>query len=112
MCRGWSDVWSFTTAALVNVDEEKIPTEYSLSQNYPNPFNPTTKIKFGLPENTLTKLIIYDILGREVLTLVNQELDAGYHEVKLDASKLSSGVYFYRLQARLLTQMKKLMLMK
>ena len=109
---GWSDVWSFTTAALVNVDEEKIPTEYSLSQNYPNPFNPTTKIKFGLPENTLTKLIIYDILGREVLTLVNQELDAGYHEVKLDASKLSSGVYFYRLQARLLTQMKKLMLMK
>jgi parallel beta-helix repeat protein len=97
---------------VVGVDEEKIPTEYSLIQNYPNPFNPATKIKFGLPENAITKLIIYDILGREVSTLLNQELEAGYHEINFDGTKLSSGVYFYSISASKFRSVKKLILMK
>ncbi len=91
---------------------ENLPHEYSLAQNYPNPFNPTTKIKFGLPENTFTKLIIYDVLGREVKTLLNNELSAGYHEVEFNSSNLSSGIYFYSLQVKEFTSTKKMILMK
>jgi hypothetical protein len=108
----WSPVWSFKTNASTDVKTYEIPTEYSLSQNYPNPFNPITKIKFGLPENARTKLIVYDILGREVSTLVNQELEAGYHEINFDGSNLSSGVYLYRLSTPKFTSVKKLLLIK
>jgi len=90
----------------------QILQKFSLSQNYPNPFNPTTKIKFELPERAITKLTVYDIIGRKVSILVNQELDAGYHEVNFDASKLSSGIYFYRMQAGNFVETKKLILIK
>ena len=102
------------TAIISDIKEinDGIPNIFSLSQNYPNPFNPITKIKFGLPENAHTKLIIYDILGREVSTLVNREFDAGIHEVNFDGSKLSSGVYFYRISASKFTSAKKFLLMK
>lgn len=76
-----------------------IPQNYSLSQNYPNPFNPTTTIKFSIPENSLVTLKVYDILGKEVGTLINQVAPKGSHEVQFDASKLSSGMYVYRLTA-------------
>jgi hypothetical protein len=89
-----------------------LPKEYSISQNYPNPFNPTTKIKFGLPKASLTKLVVYDLLGREVLTPINRELEAGYHEINFDASAFPSGVYFYRIQAGIFIQTKKMMLVK
>jgi len=87
--------------------EEEMPTEYSISQNYPNPFNPTTKLKFALPQMSLTKLIIYDLLGREVQTPINKELEAGYHEINFNASNLNSGVYFYKIQSGDLLILKK-----
>ncbi len=75
------------------------PTEISLAQNYPNPFNPTTKIRFQLPSSSLVELKVYDLLGREVATLVNAREAAGLHEVEFDGSGFPSGFYFYRLQA-------------
>lgn len=75
-----------------------IPSEYKLYQNYPNPFNPTTTIKYDIPEQSKVVLKVYNILGQEVATLVNEEHKAGRDEVKFDGSRLSSGVYFYRLQ--------------
>jgi len=97
----------------VGVDGENgIPTVYALSQNYPNPFNPSTKIKFSLPENGMVSLKIYDILGREVMTLINEELSASYQTVEFNASQLSSGIYFYRLKVNNFTSVKKMILMK
>ncbi|MGD1044439.1 MAG: T9SS type A sorting domain-containing protein [Bacteroidota bacterium] len=106
----WSDASNFTVTSVVK--EEEIPTEYSISQNYPNPFNPTTKLKFALPQRSLTKLIIYDLLGREVQTLINKELEAGYHEINFDANKIPSGIYFYRIQSGDFIQTKKMILIK
>jgi hypothetical protein len=97
---------------LVGVIKVDIPTEYSLSQNYPNPFNPTTKLKFALPKAGLTKLTIYDLLGKEVQTLIYGELETGYHEITFDASNFPSGVYFYRIQSGDFIQTKKMILMK
>jgi hypothetical protein len=94
------------------INEEEIPTEYSISQNYPNPFNPTTKIKFALPKSELTKIIIYDFLGREIRILINKKVEAGYHEINFDSHNLSSGVYFYRIQSGDFIQSKKMILMK
>ena len=89
-----------------------IPGDYSLSQNYPNPFNPSTQIKFNLPSSSNVKLTIYDITGRKVKELVNQDLAAGVHTVDFDASNIASGVYFYRIQAGSFVQSKKMILMK
>ena len=90
----------------------EIPNAYSLSQNYPNPFNPTTTFKFSLPNAAQTKLVIYDLLGREVSVLVNAQLNAGNYKVVWDASNYSSGVYFYRIEAGSFVDVKKLVLMK
>ena len=94
-----------------NVDNS-VPTVYTLSQNYPNPFNPTTTIEFALPQSGDVNLAVYDILGRKVIDLVNGNLTAGYHTVNFNASNLSSGVYFYRIQAGDFVSVKKLMLLK
>jgi fibronectin type 3 domain-containing protein len=108
-----SDYSNEASLNLTDVNEEEgIPTEYSISQNYPNPFNPSTKIKFALPETALTKIIIYDLIGRKIQTLVNKELQAGYHTINIDAKNLPSGVYFYRIQSRDFIQTKKMILMK
>lgn len=89
-----------------------VPVEFMLSQNYPNPFNPATIISYQLPANTLVTLKVYDILGREFQTLINERQTAGAHSVTFDASNLASGVYFYRMQAGEFIQTKKLVLMK
>jgi len=93
-------------------DEGNLPDTYTLSQNYPNPFNPTTTINFALPENANVTLKVYDIIGRQVAELVNGEVEAGYHQVVFDATKLSSGIYFYRLTTDKFTQINKMILMK
>ena len=81
----------------VNNISSEIPNSYMLYQNYPNPFNPVTKIKFELPKSTHVKLIIYDVLGREVATLINERLAPGTYEVNWDGTNYPSGVYFYKL---------------
>lgn len=88
------------------------PEKYSLSQNYPNPFNPSTTINYELPKANFVSLKIYDMMGREVANLVNQTQDAGFYAVKFDASKLSSGIYFYKIQAGDFNAVKKFMLVK
>jgi len=79
--------------------KKEIPTEFALEQNYPNPFNPITQIKYQLPEDIFVSLKIYDVLGREIATLVNETKVAGYYTASFDASKLSSGMYMYKLVA-------------
>jgi hypothetical protein len=88
------------------------PKQYRLNQNYPNPFNPSTKISYQLPKSSFVTLKVYDIIGREVSTLVNGEQNAGQYEVTFDGSRLASGVYFFRLQAGGFVQTKKLVVMK
>jgi hypothetical protein len=89
-----------------------IPEKFFLSQNYPNPFNPVTKIKYGLPENSYVKLTVYDLLGREIKTLVNSRLQAGEYITDFNGSELSSGTYFYRLETDKFTETKKFILLK
>jgi Secretion system C-terminal sorting domain len=88
------------------------PKEYSLSQNYPNPYNPTTKINFALPKQGFVTLKIYDIVGREVQTLVSEVKQAGYYSVDFNGSSLSSGVYFYRIQSSDFVSVKRMVLIK
>jgi len=98
----------------------QIPDRFLLSQNYPNPFNPATKIKFSVPgiaganfaSSINIRLKVYDILGREIATLLDEEKPAGNYEVDFYGSKLSSGVYFYKLQAGDFIQTKKMMLLR
>jgi hypothetical protein len=91
---------------------EQVPGHFSLSQNYPNPFNPSTKIRFDIPKQALTRITVFDILGREVKTLVNEELNAGKYEVDFNASAYSSGLYFYRIEAGDYVEVKKMVLVK
>ncbi len=108
-----------STMTSVKASQEKFPTVYTLSQNYPNPFNPSTIIAFGIPEASHVSLQIFDIVGREVSTLVNEDLIAGNYRSTFVADHLSSGVYFYRIVAakktdggRLFIETKKFMLIK
>ncbi len=88
------------------------PGTYSLSQNYPNPFNPTTMIKYSVPEKNQVTIKIYNVLGSQVATLVNEVKPAGSYEVSFNASNLSSGVYYYTISAGKFTSTKKMILMK
>jgi hypothetical protein len=89
-----------------------LPAVYRLEQNYPNPFNPSTTIQFALPQRNSVTLKIFNVLGREVAILVNEEMAAGVHKIVFDAKRLASGMYFYRLQAGNFWQVKRLILMK
>jgi hypothetical protein len=90
----------------------QVPSEFKLYQNYPNPFNPMTNIKFQIPKAGFVKLVIYDIIGREIATLVNEELTPGIYEVQWDGSNYPSGVYYYRLKAGDYSDTKKMVLLK
>ncbi len=113
---GWS-LWSTTfwfktlDPTAVKIDQEK-EFSYELMQNYPNPFNPTTSIRYEIRNEGMVQLKVYDILGKEVETLVNGRQPAGTHSVQFNGSKLSSGIYFYQLKAGSFTQTRKLLLVK
>ncbi len=109
----WSDGFGFkTTSALYVSDNENIPAEFGLEQNYPNPFNPVTEIKFAIAKQGLVTLKVYDILGREVASLVNENLGAGNYHVNFNSSNLASGTYIYRLIAGNVMIARKMMVVK
>jgi hypothetical protein len=93
-------------------DNTLVPAVYSLEQNYPNPFNPSTVIKYQVPTTGKVMLKIYDLLGKEITTLVNENQNAGYYSVPFDASNLSSGIYFYTLTSGEFSSTKKMTLVK
>jgi hypothetical protein len=105
---------SFTIGAAVTgiSSPQNTVTTYALYQNYPNPFNPATVISYQVPKSSPVALIVFDILGREVRTLVNQEQPAGRYTITFDASNLASGVYFYRMQAAGFVQTRRLLLLR
>ncbi len=107
-----SNKYNITVTGVEDSQNKNIPENYTLYQNYPNPFNPSTTIKYSIPQASFVTLKIYDILGREVTSLVNGDKPAGTYNVEFRGSNLSSGVYFYRLQAGSFTQTKKFILMK
>jgi len=109
----WSAVWNFRINPVnYNTLSSSVPAEYRLYGNYPNPFNPSTNIKFNIKEPGFVRLNVFDALGREVETLLNQKMNSGQYEYKFDASYLPSGLYFYRLQAGAFTQTNRMMLLK
>jgi hypothetical protein len=89
-----------------------IPEQYKLHQNYPNPFNPVTKIGFDIPKTGFVNIVVYNLLGKEVGTIVNQQLNAGSYSVDFNGEKLSSGTYFYRLQSGDFTDTKRMLMIK
>ena len=103
----------FVTVTDVKEEEsERIPNNYELSQNYPNPFNPSTKINYSIPANSKVSLIVYDILGREIKTLVNEFQSAGRYSIEFNAKGLASGIYFYRLTSGQFSETQKLILLR
>jgi len=115
---GWGDFSEVRTIdIIVSVEEDnQLPTVFGLEQNYPNPFNPTTKIKYSIkysiPDLSFVSLKIFDVLGNEIETLVNEERPIGIYEVELNASGLPSGVYFYQLNTGTFVETKKMILLK
>ena len=103
---------SFEYSDIVEVSFNLTLSTFELFQNYPNPFNPETVITYQLPVSSFVTLRVFDVLGKEVVTLVNEVKDAGQHKIKFDASKISSGVYFYSLQTGSFYSTKKLMVLK
>jgi hypothetical protein len=108
--RGVYEISGLVTG-IVNVNN-LTPKKYSLSQNYPNPFNPSTLIKFSILNNENVKLKVYDLLGKEITTLVNNHLTTGTYDVNFDGSNLNSGVYVYRIETDNFTDSKKMILIK
>lgn len=111
-----TQIYSDSTCNIIGIKkiDTKLPSKIDLAQNYPNPFNPATKINFSIPNGIVgqTFLSVYDILGREVTSLVNEKLSPGTYEVEWDGSNYPSGVYFYKLETESFKQTKKLILLK
>ena len=108
---------TFTYSNEIKVEVDFTPKEFILYQNYPNPFNPTTIIKYEIPgqarnDNVLVILKVYDVLGNEIATLVNEEKPAGEYEVDWNAGELPSGIYFYQMNAGSFISIKKMVLLK
>lgn len=114
----YSPIYVFTTEDISDVKDENIPRKFMLGQNYPNPFNPTTKIKFSVPsaaqfnQSASTRLVLYNLLGQEIKTILNKNLMPGNYEVEVDGSNLPSGVYLYKLISGENSQTKKMVLIK
>ena len=113
---GWylDDISIVTYDELTPIDGEETtaPFNFSLAQNYPNPFNPSTVISWQLAVGSDVSLKVYDVLGNEVATLVNEEKSAGEYHVVFDGSKLASGIYFYKLQTSDFSAIKKMILLR
>ena len=100
----------------MNIDKQ-MPSIYTLHQNFPNPFNPTTQINYEMPEDALVKVVIFDVMGRKVKTLMNESQSSGYHSLLWDATNdmdesISAGMYIYTIQARNYRSSKKMVLLK
>ncbi|MBN1637411.1 MAG: T9SS type A sorting domain-containing protein [Ignavibacteriales bacterium] len=112
-----NEVYNKLNPTDIQEDEGQLISEYKLYQNYPNPFNPTTKVKYTIPKsetgevNKVT-LIVYDIMGREIETLVNENKSSGTYEIEFNASNLVSGIYFYRLKIANFISIKKMIYLK
>jgi hypothetical protein len=106
-----STLWSDVVTDVINAEIIN-PVEFKLSQNYPNPFNPVTRISYSLPQPGSVTIKVYDLLGSEIIALVNEEKPIGSYEVDFNAMALPSGIYFYRLQAGSFVETKKMVLMK
>lgn len=107
--------WYQATDLITSVEQienDLLPTEFRLEQNYPNPFNPSTTIQFALPKTSNITIKIYDILGREVATLIDEEYQPGQYKIIFEAGQLASGLYVYRIQAGDFRETKKLMLLR
>ena len=102
---------TFEYSKIIEIDVN-VPLEFELSQNYPNPFNPSTTIKFSLPTTSSVKLSVFNILGEEVQTLVNETKEAGIYTINFNASQLNSGIYFYKLETRNFLLVKKMSLIR
>ncbi|KUG25451.1 hypothetical protein ASZ90_004727 [hydrocarbon metagenome] len=109
---GRIDVHAALQSIITSVDDNSVPVEYNLSQNYPNPFNPSTTLSFSIPKQTYVSLKVYDVLGKEVTELVNEEKSAGNYKIDFDASNLSSGIYIYTLKSNEFIKARKMMLIK
>jgi len=110
---GWS-LQIMLDSPISNIEDEAqtIPSSYGLEQNYPNPFNPATSMQYAIGSRQFVTLKVYDLLGREVVTLVNEEKPAGHYKVSFDASGLTSGIYFYQLQTSTFSETKKMVLIR
>lgn len=100
-----------TSVGIQNISSQ-IPDKYKLENNFPNPFNPSTNLKFQIPEKSFVSIVIYDMLGREVITLLSEELNAGYYNYQFNAENLNSGIYFYKLVTENFSETKKMVLVK
>jgi subtilisin-like proprotein convertase family protein len=109
---GWGIQFNNQAVTAVNEEITGIPKKFALHQNYPNPFNPTTTIKYDLAKESFVKITVYDILGKQVQTLVNEQKKAGSYALEINASGLASGVYFYKIEAGTFVATKKMMLIK
>lgn len=98
--------------SVTSVDDNSLPTEFTLQQNFPNPFNPTTTINYSIPEPAYVNLVVCDLLGREIKQLVGEYVGAGTYAVQFNASNLSSGTYLYRITAGKYQSVKKMVLLK
>jgi hypothetical protein len=104
--------WNIPATTGVVTESSTIPAVYTLEQNYPNPFNPSTTIRFALPHSAVVRLTVYNAIGQEVSTLFEGAREAGTHSIQFDASRLSSGVYFYTIDAGAFRATKKMVLMR
>lgn len=109
---GFWYIYSNSLTTSIESEEDIMPVNFKLEQNYPNPFNPSTIIKFAIAEQSTVVIKIYDITGSEVITLVNEEMDAGWYQREFNAAGLSSGIYLVRLQADNFVKTKKMLMVK
>ncbi|MBK7160478.1 MAG: T9SS type A sorting domain-containing protein [Ignavibacteria bacterium] len=106
-------VYKYSTISVgINLSSSEIPSHFNLFQNYPNPFNPVTNLEFGIAKLGFVSLKVFDVLGKEVVTLVNEKLSPGVYESKFDGSSLSSGIYFYKLEAGDFIETKRMILIR